>query len=167
MFKKIFNKLFKSKKKSNSKNETLIKLNEALYPPDRLKIVYEELTQYEIKGEMFKLGDKVICRSNECDPLLIGTIVEFWDNEGKWINCIPQVKDEDGNVWGVMGHIKHYSDELMKILEPMRMLEQWNYLIPDNLKEMYSYSEEQMGRKEKQYKRVQKYKEQNRKETIR
>lgn len=156
MFKKLYNSLFnKRKDKQQKTNESLIKLHESLHPHQDIKVVYEEITQYVIKGVMYKLGDKVICRSNECNPLMVGTIVEFWDNDGYWSNCIPQVKDESGEVWGVMGTIVHYTDELFETLTPMRPLEQWNYLLPENVKEMYSYTEEDMDRKEKQYKRVQ------------
>lgn len=96
----------------------------------------------------FNLGDKVICRSNECDPLLIGEIVEFWDNDGKWSTCIPQVKGENGEIYGVMGIMRHYSEELMEELEPLRPLEQWNYFIPD---EKYHFDKESIERKEKEY----------------
>jgi hypothetical protein len=155
MFKNIF-----KKKKKQGVIENLGKFTEALHPTDvGVTVVYEEITEFKIKGELFRLGDKVITRSNECGPLIIGTIIEFWDNSGKWDNCIPQVKSEDGNVWGIMGHIKHYSDELMGVLEPMRPLEQWNYLIPDHLKEMYSYSEERMIEKETLYNRIHNIKE--------
>ena len=170
MIKKIFSGLFKSTRKERAvkKEQAIEKLSNALnVNKDKdIKVLYEELNQYKIKGHTYKLGDKVICRSNECDPLLIGTLVEFWDNGGKWSDCIPQVKDENGKVWGHMGIIKPYSDELLEILKPMRPLEQWNHLLDDNVKE-YSYTEEQMIKKEKQYERVQKLKEQNREVVIR
>lgn len=163
MFKKLYNKLFnKKKKKKPNKVDAMKKLSEALRPSDRLKIVYEEINEYRIKGHLYKLGDKVISRSNECDPLLIGTLVEFWDNNGKWDNCIPQIKDNKGKVWGSMGILKPYSDELIEVLKPMRPLEQWNYLLEDNLKKYYSFTEEEMDRKEKQYENVQKIKNRNR-----
>jgi hypothetical protein len=83
---------------------------------NKKKIVYEEPTEYHYKrtdGEYtFKLGDRVICRSNEADPLLVGELVSLWDNEGKWSNPIPYVKDEDGEIWGVMGIMRPYTDEL-------------------------------------------------------
>ena len=159
MFKNLFNK-FRKKKDGDGRIKKLTELNQALYPANNLKLVAEEINRYKIKGEMFHLGDKVICRSNECDPLMVGEIVEFWNNDGKWDNCIPQVKDENGQVWGVMGHIKHHTDELMETLKPMRALEQWNYFIPDELSR-YRYSEEQMDKKEKQYNRVQERKRAN------
>jgi hypothetical protein len=158
MFKKLYNKVFKRRKRPKN---TIERLNNALHPTNSgVSIVYEEITEYNIKDHLYKLGDKVIARSNECDPLVIGTIVEFWNNNGKWSNCIPQIKDEScGTVWSHMGTIKPYSDELYETLKPMRPLEQWNYLLPDNVKEMYSYSEEDMDRKERQYKNVQRNKE--------
>ena len=159
MFKKLYNKLVNKKKgKQDRFNNSITKLNKALHPTNKeITIEYEEITEYEIKGVVYKLGDRVICRSNECDPLMVGTIISFWDNEGKWSNAIPQVKDDlDGKIYGVMGTVVHYNDELMETLKPMRMLEQWNHLLPDNVKEMYSYTEEQMNKKEKQYNRVQK-----------
>jgi len=160
MFKKLINK-FRKKKDSNGRIKKLTELNQTLYPVDNLKVVYEEITTYTSKGYTYKLGDKVIARSNECDPLTIGTIVEFWDNKGKWSNPIPQIKDEvDGKVLCHFGQLKPYSDELLEILKPMRPLEQWNYLLPDNMKE-YSYPEKDMDRKEKQYKRVQERKAKN------
>jgi hypothetical protein len=102
------------------------------------------------------LGDKVICRSNEADPLMVGNIVEFWDNEGKWgDSCIPQVRDiNDGKIWGVMGVIRPYSDKLMEDLKDLKPLEQWNYFIPDEHKD-FRYDEETMKRKEESYKRRQ------------
>ena len=71
MFKKLYNKIFGSSKKSDNKKheKSLVKLNQALYPSDNLKVVYEEITEHVIKGVKYRLGDKVICRSNECDPL--------------------------------------------------------------------------------------------------
>lgn len=165
MIKKIFSGLFKNtrKERSEKREQAIEKLSNALnVNKDKdIKVLYEELNQYKIKGHTYKLGDKVICRSNECDPLLIGTLVEFWDNDGKWSTCIPQVKDEDGKVWGHMGIIKPYSDELFGVLQPMRPLEQWNYLLDDNVKEMYSFTEEEMDRKEKAYEKIQKLKSKN------
>ena len=150
MIKKLINKLRRNKVPHS---ETMIKLNEALHPTNNLNVVYEELTEYVIRDIRFKLGDRVICRSNECDPLIVGEIVEFWDNNGKWSNCIPQVKDEiTGKIWGIMGIIKPYTDELVKILMPLRPLEQWNYFVDD----IHKFSEEDIIRKEKRYSQIRK-----------
>ena len=59
MFKNLFSKIFKSKKRED-KGNTIKKLSEALKPKDNLKIVYEEINEYKIKGHLYKLGDKVI-----------------------------------------------------------------------------------------------------------
>ncbi len=160
MFKKLYDKYIRKKGKEEKTRNSITRLNNALNVPKDIEVVYEEITEYKIKDHLYKLGDKVIARSNECDPLTIGIIVEFWNNNGKWDNCIPQIKDEvDGTIWSHMGQLKPYSDELLEILKPMRPLEQWNYLLPDNVKEMYSYSKEDMDRKEKQYKNVQRNRE--------
>jgi hypothetical protein len=105
--------------------------------------------EYEIDGHLFKIGDYVIGRSNECDPLLLGEIVEFCDNEGKWSTCIPYVKDVEGKVWGVMGKLKPYSKELMDELRDLRPLEQWNHMLPKD--STFRYTEEDMVRKQKSY----------------
>jgi hypothetical protein len=110
------------------------------------------LSEIERDGYTFRLGDKVICRSNEPDPLVIGEIVEFWDNDGKWTNCIPYIKDENGKLWGCMGIIRPYSEKLMAELKHLRPLEQWNYFVD----EPYKYTPKKMDQKEKRYQQIQK-----------
>jgi len=144
----------KSKKERLDALEPLAQLIEDRQKPKKVD-PYEIKKEYEIDGHLFKLGDYVICRSNECDPLLLGEIVEFWDNEGKWSNCIPYVKDVEGKVWGVMGKIKPYSTELMDDLRGLRPLEQWNYFLPEDSPSRYS--EEDMDRKEKKYEQMKKF----------
>lgn len=137
----IFKKLFSKKEKEEIKEP--IKL-------------YEPKESCELDGTVYHLGDRVICRSNEYEPLLVGELVEFWDNEGKWTNCIPQVKaDGSGQVYGVMGIIRPYSEELIGTLIRMNPLEQWNHFVD----EPYKYSEEQIERKKKQQEARQKVKE--------
>ena len=150
MLGKLYRKLFP--KRDKDVDGAIKKLNKALRPDKDLELVFEEVNQYEIKGHTYKLGDKVIGRSNECDPLLIGTITELWNNDGNWVGCIPQIKDDNGDVFGAMGIIKPYTEELIKTLEPMRPLEQWNYLLDEKSKKIHSYTEEEMDKKEKQYK---------------
>jgi len=110
------------------------------------------LSEIERDGYTLTLGDKVICRSNEPNPLIIGEIVEFWDNDGKWSNCIPHIKDETDKVWGCMGIIRPYSEELMSELKDLKPLEQWNYFVD----EPYKYTPEKMDQKEKRYQQIQK-----------
>jgi hypothetical protein len=145
-----FKRLFSRKKKSIEDMKPLINLIEDKSKPLRNSTPkYQFKEEYQIKGQNFKLGDKVIGRSNECDPLLIGEIVEFWDNDGKWSTCIPYVKDENGDVWGNMGHLVHYSDELYEKIKDLKPLEQWNYFLPED--SPYKYTEEVMERKQKAY----------------
>jgi len=109
---------------------------------------YVPLTSCIIDELTYNIGDKVICRSNEPEPLLVGKIIEFWDNNGKWSTPVPQVKEErTGKVRGVMGAIRPHSHELMVILREMKPLEQWNYLIPEELR----YTKEEIKRKEDNY----------------
>lgn len=110
---------------------------------------YVSKTEYEIGGHVYKVGDKVICRSNEPHPLWVGKIVEFWDNKGQWETAVPRVRNvRTGKIWGVNGVIKPYSEDLMKTLRPLKPLEQWNHLVPEEAR----YSEEQMLKKEEFFK---------------
>jgi hypothetical protein len=121
-------------------------------PPKKVKHV--PIKKYEYQGTVFNIGDKVICRSNEPHPLWVGEIVEFWDNEGKWETATPRVKnDRTGKVWGVNGVIKPYSKELMSILKPLKPLEQWNSLVPVEVR----YTEEEIKRKEIQFKKKERF----------
>jgi hypothetical protein len=142
---------FKRKKRKVNKVENFQPLMDVI--SKKKKKTYEEPTEYRYKrtdGEyIFKLGDKLICRSNEPDPLLVGELVSLWDNEGKWPDPIPYVKDEEGEIWGVMGIIRPYSDELYNELSKLKPLEQWNYFVTDK----YKYNEEVMEQKEDFYKK--------------
>lgn len=114
---------------------------------------YKTRQQYVIDGQTYKIGDKVICRSNEPHPLWVGKIVEFWDNKGKWETAVPRVRNvRTGKIWGVNGVIKPYSEELMNTLRNLKPLEQWNYLVPEEAR----YSEEQIQRKEEFFKKREK-----------
>ena len=117
-------------------------------PTKKKKYVSKET--YEITGITFKIGDKVICRSNEPHPLMVGKILEFWDNEGKWETSVPVVRNiKTGKVVNVHGVVKPYSKELMDTLKTMKPLEQWNSLVPEEVR----YTEEQMLLKEENFKK--------------
>lgn len=108
----------------------------------------------EIQGHTFKIGDKVICRSNEPYPLMVGKIIEFWDNEGKWSNAIPVVRNNgNGKKFNVHGVVKPYSQELMDTLRPMKPLEQWNHFVSEEVR----YTEEEMKRKEEAFEERKKF----------
>jgi hypothetical protein len=120
--------------------------------PKKKKFVSK--TSYEIGGITYKVGDKVICRSNEPHPLWVGKIVEFWDNEGKWETATPRVRNiRTGKIWGVNGVIKPYSEELMKTLRGLKPLEQWNSLVPEEAR----YTEDEIKRKEELFKKKERF----------
>ncbi len=145
---KFFNFFKKNKKKSIKDFKPLIDVMSNKKKVEENK----KVKSYKKGGIIFNLGDKVIARSNECNPLTVGVIVEFWNNDGRLSNCIPQIKDElDGKIKSHMGQLKPYSDELFKVLKPMRPLEQWNYLLPNDIKKTHSYSEKEMNKKEDLY----------------
>ena len=78
------------------------------------------------------VGNKVIVRSNNDDPLMIGTITGF-EMGGKTTpsnHDIPYIKsDEDGKIYMCMGLVFYYSEDLLKeILNIPTPKEQWNYL---------------------------------------
>ena len=108
----------------------------------------------EIQGHTFKIGDKVICRSNEPYPLMVGKIIEFWDNQGKWSQPIPVVRNNrTGKKFNVHGIVRPYTQELMDALRPLKPLEQWNHFVPEDAK----YTEEQMKHKEETFEKREKF----------
>lgn len=108
----------------------------------------------EIQGNLLKIGDKVICRSNEPYPLMVGKIIEFWDNEGKWEQSVPVVRNNrTGKKFNVHGIVRPYTQELMDALRPMKPLEQWNYFVSEDVK----YTEEEMKRKEEAFEKREKF----------
>lgn len=136
----IFN-WFKKKKNRIEKVELPINSMKKDTPPSK--------KEWMIGGILFKVGDKVIGRSNECDPLLVGHIVDFFDNNGKWTNCIPYVQEEGTNeIWGMMGILLPYSTETIEKIKHLHPLEQWNLLSnPDAPK----YTADDIVRKQEQY----------------
>jgi len=145
----------------NISNYFRSKKNKSKLPKDKIK-KYKDLLEisnkrkkkkklspksYKIDNMVFNIGDKVICRSNECDPLVVGKVVEFWDNNGKWDVCIPYIKNSDGKILGITGIIKPYCEKLFNVLITMKPLEQWNYFVPKENR----YTKKEMLLKQKKY----------------
>ena len=79
--------------------------------------------------ENLKINDRVIVRSNEDDPLLIGHINRFEDFGNPKNSLCPVVKcEKTEKEYVCMGITKPYSDELIETLKPLTPKEQWNYL---------------------------------------
>ena len=86
-------------------------------------IPYEPYTEVDFgfKSGPLKIGDKVICKSNEPDGYMIGHIKYFYDCEGKWRlpKMLPKsyvityiIEESTGKEWGIMGVVAPYSEEL-------------------------------------------------------
>jgi hypothetical protein len=74
------------------------------------------------------IGVRVVSRSNEDEPLLIGELVRFeFLSQAK--NPFPVVKcEETGKEWVTMGIVFPYSDKMMQELSSMSPKEQWDRL---------------------------------------
>jgi hypothetical protein len=148
---KILEFLKKPFKKKTEQNETSIISKKQ---EENKKVVNPKLLNYNIDGHTFKVGDKVICRTNEPYPLLVGKIVEFWNNNGKWEKAVPVIRNiSNGKKFNAHGVIKPYSEELLNTLKPMKALEQWNYLVPEEVR----YTEEEIKKKEESFKKREKF----------
>lgn len=90
---------------------------------------YVEPTEIVNLGVTYKIGDRIICRSNEPGNLDVGVLIGFDNNEGKWSNSIPMYKsDITGKSYLGMGIIRHFSKSLVELLNTMSDLEQYNFL---------------------------------------
>tara|TARA_R110000822_G_scaffold130828_7_gene267521 strand:+ start:3538 stop:4017 length:480 start_codon:yes stop_codon:yes gene_type:complete len=153
LFKKLFTK--KEPKKEPKKSKTFDDYS-FLLDLKKEKVKYIKIVdEYEKDGHLFKLGDKVLTKSNECDTYMVGKILSFYNNSGKWSNPVPYVESDKGYVMGVMGIMKPYTEELENNIKNLKPLEQWNYFVGDDWK----YSEEEMVKKQSKYDSLQKIKE--------
>lgn len=70
------------------------------------------------------IGEKLIIRSNELDPLRIGTFNAYVS-----LDCeVPQVTLENGEILYPMGALRRYTRSMHSKLLTMEPIEQWNYL---------------------------------------
>ena len=87
------------------------------------------------------LGAKVICRSNEVEPLLIGIVVGFQEATN---DCLPIVSELESKkkyvVWGI---VRPYNEDLLRYLNTLTPAQQWKYLAPDSLYQMSEDKKEQ------------------------
>lgn len=155
-FKKLLKNPFKKtegqKKLEQEASEAVAKI--VTRERNKINKKYKKKESCEIQGSTLKIGDKIICRSNEPYPLMVGKIIEFWDNEGKWSQVVPVVRESrTGKKFNVHGIVRPYSKELMDTLQTMKPLEQWNYFVPEESK----YSKEEMENKEKAFENRKKF----------
>lgn len=81
------------------------------------------------KGAKFRIGECVIVRNNENDPLWKGIVVGYFIQKYACHDHLPFVMDANGKVFFVMSAVFPYSDMLWNILQDMSNQEQWDYLL--------------------------------------
>jgi len=79
------------------------------------------------------LGARVMCRSNENEPLTIGTVVSFTElSQAK--NPFPVVKSEaDGEERVVLGIVVPYNEKILAEIKDLQPKEQWDYMVENRL----------------------------------
>ena len=78
----------------------------------------------EVTMQKFKPGDKVLVRSNENEPTLVGT----FDHYEEKCHGIPVVIVDSEELY-CMALVRSYSDELFQKLESMPGKEAWHWLV--------------------------------------
>ena len=72
------------------------------------------------------IGTKVMCRSNEDMPLLVGTFKGF-DMFPNFSAAL--VEDENGREWVVMGEIWPYDEDIYQILSKLSPEKQYDFMV--------------------------------------
>jgi hypothetical protein len=82
-----------------------------------------------LSNSNIEIGDRVIVRYNEDEPLWAGIIEGFQDLGELNVTPFPIIKcEETGKMWLCMGIVKLYSPQLLQELTPLSPKEQWNLL---------------------------------------
>ena len=83
------------------------------------------------QGEFAK-GQTVIVVDNEDTPYFIATVVGYQE-VGRLGNKFPLIKDKEGVVYFSMSILMPYSTALVKELDELTPIEQWNFLAHDHV----------------------------------
>lgn len=87
---------------------------------------------------MLETGHRVIVRSNEDEPLIIGTVIDFENFGNSRNNDFPVVADENSEkILVCCGICITYTDFIFNWLSPMTPKQQW-----DSLSKLYEKLEE-------------------------
>ena len=120
--------LWKKKKeaKSSRVNTKEFKIDKKGYP----EITFQHKQHLKEESMVFNypIGTKVVCKSNNNEPYLRGTIVDY-EAISLAKNLTPVVKFEgEEEPFLVLGIIRPYSPELCEALDKLTPIEQWNVL---------------------------------------
>lgn len=76
------------------------------------------------------INRRVIVRSNEDEPYIVGRITQFVALAARDEEKTPVVRDEKtGKEYGCMGIVIPYSEAMARILDEMTPQQQWNLLV--------------------------------------
>ncbi len=141
---KFIKNLFSKKKAVSVKKiedySSLLNLNKANQQEKK------EISHFIKNGYKFNVGDKVITKSNECVNYKVGVIISL-DYLGSSKTIIPKIKTKNGEIYTTMGVIIFYNKNTEKKLKDLKPLEQWNHLVPKEVR----YTKKEMALKEKKY----------------
>jgi hypothetical protein len=77
----------------------------------------------------YPVGSRVIVRSNNDEPLMIGVLTEWKKTAPHHLSELPLVKDEETEeVFWCGGVLRHYDSLLIEALNKLTYAEQWNVL---------------------------------------
>lgn len=110
-----------------------------------------KINYFEKNSNKFFIGDKVITKSNDCVDYKIGVItslIELGSNK----NIIPKIESQKGEIYSTSGLIIPYNEKIEKELNDLKPLEQWNYLVPKEVR----YTKKEMELKESKYNSIKK-----------
>jgi hypothetical protein len=71
------------------------------------------------------VGKKVLCRSNESEPLWAGELIGWEHTHSSYL---PMVKNAQGEIFVCMGIVLPYSDEMLEVLSKKTPKEQYKFL---------------------------------------
>lgn len=100
-----------------------------------IKSEHDIIKEYKEKKQVYNypVGSKVISRSNENEPYLIG-VISSYIRITKENDLVPVINFGEDKEYVCFSIIRHYSEELCKILDKLSPKEQWNVLTEFNLK---------------------------------
>jgi len=80
-----------------------------------------------VEEKRYPPGIKVMVRSNNDEPLMIGTLLRYEIHPSG--TAMPFVKDEKGKTWVCMSIVLPYNKDVVKNIEGKTPKDQWEYFV--------------------------------------